>query len=94
MAYNDVDFCLRLRAAGYRNVWTPYAELLHHESASRGLEMAAASRERLARESAVMRSRWAGLIAHDPAYNPNLTLEAEDFGLAWPPRTPRSFSAP
>lgn len=86
VAYNDVDFCLRLREAGYRNVWTPYAELLHHESASRGLEMAAESRDRLARESAVMRSRWADLIAHDPAYNPNLTLDTEDFDLAWPPR--------
>ncbi|WP_233101776.1 glycosyltransferase family 2 protein [Variovorax sp. IB41] len=86
VAYNDVDFCLRLREAGYRNVWTPYAELLHHESASRGLEVAAESRDRLARESAFMRSRWAGLIDRDPAYNPNLTLDTEDFDLAWPPR--------
>ncbi|MCR6477859.1 glycosyltransferase family 2 protein [Variovorax sp. ZS18.2.2] len=94
VAYNDVDFCLRLREAGYRNVWTPYAELLHHESASRGLEVAAESRDRLARESAFMQSRWAGLIAHDPAYNPNLTLDIEDFDLAWPPRDPRSDAAP
>lgn len=94
VAYNDVDFCLRLRQAGYRNVWTPYAELLHHESASRGLEVAAESRDRLARESAFMQSRWAGLIAHDPAYNPNLTLDTEDFDLAWPPRTPGNGAAP
>lgn len=94
VAYNDVDFCLRLRQAGYRNVWTPYAELLHHESASRGLEVAAESRDRLARESAFMQSRWAGLIAHDPAYNPNLTLDTEDFDLAWPPREPRNGIAP
>ncbi|WP_241027155.1 glycosyltransferase family 2 protein [Variovorax sp. RKNM96] len=94
VAYNDVDFCLRLREAGYRNVWTPYAELLHHESASRGLEVAAESRDRLARESAFMQSRWAGLIAHDPAYNPNLTLDTEDFDLAWPPRNSRDGSAP
>ncbi|MGF6351092.1 glycosyltransferase family 2 protein [Variovorax sp. W2I14] len=94
VAYNDVDFCLRLRQAGYRNVWTPYAELLHHESASRGLEVAAESRDRLARESAFMQSRWAGLIADDPAYNPNLTLDTEDFDLAWPPRTPRDSTAP
>lgn len=85
VAYNDVDFCLRLQEAGYRNVWTPYAELLHHESATRGLE-SAASQERLARESAWMRSRWPALIAADPAYNPNLTLDTEDFDLAWPPR--------
>jgi GT2 family glycosyltransferase len=85
VAYNDVDFCLRLREAGYRNVWTPYAQLLHHESATRGLE-SAASQERLARESAWMRSQWPALIAADPAYNPNLTLDTEDFDLAWPPR--------
>jgi GT2 family glycosyltransferase len=94
VAYNDVDFCLRLREAGYRNVWTPYAELLHHESASRGLDVAAESRDRLARESAFMQGRWAELIAHDPAYNPNLTLDTEDFDLAWPPRDPRSGGAP
>jgi len=86
VAFNDVDFCLRLREAGYRNLWTPYAELLHHESATRGLEIGAASRDRLARESAWMRSRWGALIANDPAYNPNLTLDTEDFDLAWPPR--------
>ena len=88
VAYNDVDFCLRLRQAGLRNVWTPWAELLHHESASRGLEMAAESRSRLAAEAAIMQGRWAPLIAHDPAYNPNLTLDTEDFDLAWPPRMP------
>jgi len=87
VAYNDVDFCLRLREAGFRNVWTPWAELLHHESATRGLEMAAESRNRLAAEAAFMQDRWGKLIAHDPAYNPNLTLDSEDFDLAWPPRT-------
>lgn len=86
VAYNDVDFCLRLREAGFRNVWTPYAELLHHESATRGLEVADSSRLRLAREAAWMRNRWGALIANDPAYNPNLTLNFEDFDLAWPPR--------
>ena len=87
VAYNDVDFCLRLREAGFRNVWTPWVELLHHESATRGLEVAAESRNRLATEAAVMQDRWGKLIAHDPAYNPNLTLDSEDFDLAWPPRT-------
>jgi GT2 family glycosyltransferase len=86
VAYNDVDFCLRLREAGFRNVWTPHAELLHHESATRGLELADASRRRLAHEAEWMRSRWGALIANDPAYNPNLTLNFEDFDLAWPPR--------
>ncbi|WP_230558962.1 glycosyltransferase family 2 protein [Variovorax paradoxus] len=86
VAYNDVDFCLRLGEAGFRNVWTPYAELLHHESATRGLEVANASRHRLAREAGWMQTRWGALIANDPAYNPNLTLNFEDFDLAWPPR--------
>lgn len=91
VAYNDVDFCLKLRDAGYRNVWTPYAVLFHHESATRGSDMSGAQRERLALEQAYMRERWGALIANDPAYNPNLTLDAEDFGLAWPPRvTPNS----
>lgn len=86
VAFNDVDFCLRLREAGYRNVWTPYAELLHHESATRGPEITPEARDRLARESAYMAGRWAGSLANDPAYNPNLTLDSEGFDLAWPPR--------
>ncbi|WP_436295664.1 MULTISPECIES: glycosyltransferase family 2 protein [unclassified Variovorax] len=86
VAYNDVDFCLRLREAGYRNVWTPYAELLHHESATRGADITAEARERFEMESAYMRQRWGELLAADPAYNPNLTLDHEGFGLAWPPR--------
>ncbi len=86
VAFNDVDFCLRLREAGYRNVWTPYAELLHHESATRGEDVAPEKRERFERELAFMQQRWGALIADDPAYNPNLTLGAEDFSLAWPPR--------
>lgn len=88
VAYNDVDFCLRLRDAGFRNLWTPYAQLLHHESATRGLEVADASRRRLAGEAEWMQHRWRSLIANDPAYNPNLTLDFEDFDLAWPPRVP------
>jgi O-antigen biosynthesis protein len=88
IAYNDVDFCLRLREAGYRNVWTPYAELFHHESATRGSDMTPDKRQRFEGEEAYMRQRWGALIAADPAYNPNLSLFGEDFGLAWPPRVP------
>lgn len=86
VAFNDVDFCLRLREAGYRNVWTPYAELLHHESATRGEDIAPEKRVRFEQEIAYMQAHWGALIAQDPAYNPNLTLGAEDFALAWPPR--------
>ena len=88
IAYNDVDFCLRLREAGYRNVWTPYAELFHHESATRGSDFSPEKRQRFDQEQDYMRARWGQLIADDPAYNPNLTVYAEDFGLAWPPRVP------
>ncbi|MQT14261.1 glycosyltransferase family 2 protein [Segnochrobactrum spirostomi] len=86
IAYNDVDFCLRLRERGYRNVWTPYAELYHHESATRGLEDDPVKLTRFRAEFAYMQRRWGALLANDPAYNPNLTLEREDFSLAWPPR--------
>jgi glycosyltransferase involved in cell wall biosynthesis len=86
IAFNDVDFCLRLREAGYRNVWTPYAELFHHESVTRGHDVAPAHRERFERESAYMRERWGALLQNDPAHNPNLANDVEDFSLAWPPR--------
>lgn len=86
VAFNDVDFCLKLREAGYRNVWTPYADLYHHESASRGAEDTPAKQARFTGEVEYMRTRWPGVIAADPAYNPNLTLDHEDFSLAWPPR--------
>jgi O-antigen biosynthesis protein len=88
VAFNDIDFCLKLQAAGYRNVWTPHAVLFHHESATRGQEVSDAQRARLAEEELYMRQRWSDLIANDPAYNPNLTIHAENFGLAWPPRVP------
>ncbi len=86
IAFNDVDFCLRLNEMGYRNLWTPYAELYHHESASRGHEDTPAKRARFAHEVELMQERWGDLLRNDPAYNPNLTLESVDFALAWPPR--------
>jgi len=86
VAFNDVDFCLRLREKGYLIVWTPFAELRHLESASRGSDTAPENVERFKREIAFMRSRWGGILTKDPYYNPNLTLDAEDFGLAFPPR--------
>jgi GT2 family glycosyltransferase len=86
IAFNDVDFCLRVREAGFRNVWTPYAELYHHESATRGVENTAEKQERFAEEVKYIMQRWDGLLLNDPAYSPNLTLDIEDFRLAWPPR--------
>ncbi|PTB20706.1 glycosyl transferase family 2 [Trinickia symbiotica] len=86
VAFNDVDFCLRVRKAGYRNVWTPYAELYHHESATRGLEDNPEKIARFGREIQFMQERWGDFLLHDPCYSPNLTLEHEDFSYAWPPR--------
>ncbi|WP_318036376.1 glycosyltransferase [Cupriavidus pinatubonensis] len=86
VAYNDVDFCLRLIQAGYRNVWTPYADLYHHESATRGLDDSPEKRKRFLAESCYMECHWKAFMEHDPAYSPNLTVEREDFSLAWPPR--------
>ncbi|HEU5081512.1 MAG TPA: glycosyltransferase [Opitutaceae bacterium] len=86
VAFNDVDFCLKVKAAGYRNLWTPFAELYHHESASRGAEDTPEKHERFRLEVETMLERWRHDIQHDPAYNPNLTLELNDFSLAAPPR--------
>jgi GT2 family glycosyltransferase len=87
IAFNDIDFCLRVREAGYINVWTPYAELYHHESATRGAENTLLKRLRFAREMRFMNRRWGDLLQNDPAYSPNLSLDRHDFSYAWPPRT-------
>ncbi|MFM0466138.1 glycosyltransferase family 2 protein [Paraburkholderia strydomiana] len=86
VAYNDIDFCLRVRKAGYRNVWTPYAELYHHESATRGAEDTPEKISRFNQESELVRQRWGDLLMNDPYYSPNLTLTADDFSFAWPSR--------
>ena len=86
IAFNDVDFCIRVREAGYRNVWTPFAELYHHESASRGFEDTPEKQARFVREVDYMKRRWGRLLTEDPCYSPNLTLDREDFSFAWPPR--------
>jgi GT2 family glycosyltransferase len=86
VAFNDVDFCLRLAARGLRNVWTPFAELYHHESVSRGADHRPEKKQRFLRERDRLQQRWPAAIAHDPAYNPNLTLDHENFALATPPR--------
>lgn len=92
VAFNDVDLCLKLRAAGHRLLWTPDAVLIHHESASRGADNAdAARRARLAAEKAALRARWPELDA-DPYYSPNLTLADESGALAWPPRWRRPWA--
>jgi GT2 family glycosyltransferase len=86
VAFNDVDLCLRIQAAGYRNLYTPYAELYHHESASRGYEDTPEKMKRFQVEADVMRARWMPVLLNDPYYSPNLKLSGEPFTLAWPPR--------
>jgi glycosyltransferase involved in cell wall biosynthesis len=86
VSYNDVDLCLRILAAGYRNLYTPFAQLYHHESASRGEDTASANRSRAQGEINYMWTRWGNLLLHDPGYNPGLTLSREDYSFAAPPR--------
>ena len=87
VAFNDIDFCLRARALGYRVLWTPYAELLHLESASRGPDHVPEKLPRFLKESEYLRAKWGGVLNKDPYYNPNLTLQTENFSLAFPPLT-------
>ncbi|HWA73979.1 MAG TPA: glycosyltransferase family 2 protein [Polyangiaceae bacterium] len=93
VAYNDVDFCLKLHAAGYRNLWTPHAELLHHESVSRKKTDPLTRKRGLDAESRALCARWPQWVERDPYYNPNLTLASDDFGLADPPRVSLTISA-
>jgi GT2 family glycosyltransferase len=92
VAFNDVDFCLRLQEAGYRNVWTPFAELVHHESATRGTENTPEKLARLTAEAHYMYARWADVLRQDPAYSPNLAQTSDSFAWAWPSRVPRFSS--
>ncbi|WP_412759957.1 glycosyltransferase family 2 protein [Methylobacterium litchii] len=71
--FNDVDFCLRLGAKGWKTIWTPEAELFHFESVSRGPSVGA-KRERFEREAALFTARWLDVIRHDPFYHPALSL--------------------
>lgn len=81
VAFNDVDFCLKVRNAGYRNLWTPFAELYHHESVSRGAEDTPEKKARERSEIEYMRATWADALARDPCYSPNLTHRGEDFSV-------------
>jgi len=91
VAFNDVDFCLRVREAGYRVVWTPHAELYHHESVSRGKDKSAEKIQGARREVTYMRKRWKREMRHDPFYNPNLSYERCDFSLSHLPMVKRPW---
>lgn len=82
VAFNDIDFCMKLRKKGYLIVYNPYAELYHYESKSRGLEDTQEKVERFNREIKTFEERWPEILRDgDPYYNPNLTLESQDFSL-------------
>ena len=82
VSLNDVDFCLKLREMGLLNVFTPFAELYHFESLSRGLDDAGQKAERYNKESERFREKWKeALSAGDPYYNPNFSLDRSDFAL-------------
>lgn len=82
VAFNDIDFCLKVRAKGYLVVYNPYAELYHYESKSRGLEDTPEKVERFNREIKIFSERWPDILRDgDPYYNVNLSLNRSDFGL-------------
>ena len=94
VTFNDVDFCLRARELGWRVIYTPYAELTHHESVSRGVENTTEKQRRFFKESEFLLKRWGPLIQNDPSYNPNLSLGEKRFALAFPPRASLPWKKP
>lgn len=89
VTFNDIDFCLRLTERGYRVVWTPYANLIHHESASRGHQRTPEEQAEFLRAADYMQQTWGAQLMHDPFYNPNLSLNPPGFEIAFPPRSLR-----
>gem|GEM_PF-3521389 len=97
LAYNDIDLCLKIRRQGYLIVWTPYAELYHHEALSRGYDSNSKMFSRLQQESDLFRTRWRSFLqAGDPYYNPNLALDRGYYSLRFPPgsQEPRAMPGP
>jgi len=82
IAFNDVDFCLKLHTKGLRHVVLPQVTFYHHESKTRGLEDTTAKQARLSESAAYMEQRWGTLLQNDPFYNPHLSKESEDFSLS------------
>ena len=78
---NDVDFCLRAKRNGYRNIFTPYATLYHFESRSRGLDVTPERLIRLSKETAKFINKWGPSVLEDPYYSPHLSNSHEDFRM-------------
>jgi GT2 family glycosyltransferase len=81
VAFNDVDFCLKLLESGYRNVVLPYVRLKHHESKTRGPEDTPEKQKRFEREKGMMLEKWKEYLLNDPYYNPNLAQIGEYFNI-------------
>ena len=86
VAYNDVDLCLKIRELGYRNLWTPFAQLIHYESLSRGSDLSAANYKRFKQEHSFMLTKWKNALSNDPFFNPNLAVETHITQFAFPPK--------
>jgi GT2 family glycosyltransferase len=82
IAFNDIDFCLKLQTKGLRHVVLPHVTIYHHESKTRGLEDSATKQARLSQSADYMESRWGTLLQNDPFYSPHLTRDSEDFALS------------
>ena len=82
VAFNDIDYCMKVRALGKLMVYTPYTVLYHYESKSRGLEDTPEKVERFNKEIAIFMKKWGDILENgDPYYNPNLTLRKSNFAL-------------
>ena len=92
ITFNDVDYCLKVQDRGYRIIWTPFAELFHLESISRGSDLAPENLKRWMEEYDFMQNKWQETLQYDPFYNPNLTIIEEDFSLTNKPRTIKAWS--
>lgn len=86
VAFNDIDLCIKIHAAGFRNIYNPYSMLYHHESLSRGDDLTGEKQKRFMREVSFMIEKWGDFLVNDPFYNPNLNLSSADYSLSWPPR--------
>lgn len=81
VAFNDIDLCLKIKEAGYSNVWLPHVQLYHYESKSRGYEDNPEKLKRFQTEISYMQKHWASAIERDPHYSPNLTRDREDYSI-------------